>query len=345
MSRRSGGLACALTALLIARTADASERAAFGPATVDVTIGASEDPHCPTESAFLDAVRTSLAAAPGDEPPPAAHFEITIQSNPQGATGHLVSRPEGDDTSFERSVRGASCREAAEAIALVLVTSIHPLAAPIDLSTTPEAALPPAPPPPPPPLPAQAKKVTPPVPAHEGPVVFGLRASAGMLVGIQPGVTGGIDLQGVARLRRAPVEFRLGGGAYLPTDKTVAGGTVDFWDARARADVCVSPESARDTRRVVFVFGGCGGASVDFVFTKARNFLLVASTTTIIPSLTVGGFGGIAFGPGRRFRAGLEGELGFPLAPATWNVISLGEVHRTSPVTVRPAGFFAVHFP
>lgn len=341
MSRRSGGLACALTALLLSRTADATERAAFGPATVDVTIGAFEDPHCPMESAFLEAVRASLAAAPGDEAAPAAHFDITIQSTPQGATGHLVSRPEGGETSFERSVRGASCREAAEAIALVLVTSIHPLAAPIDLSTTPEAALPPAPPPPP----APAKKAMPPAPIHEGPVVFGLRASTGMLVGIQPGVTGGIDLEGVARLRHAPLEFRLGGGAYLPTDKTVAGGTVDFWDARARVDVCVSPESARGARRVIFVFGGCGGASVDFVFTNARNFELVASTTTIIPSVVVGGFGGLAFGPGRRFRVGLEGELGFPLAPATWNVISLGEIHRTSPVTVRPASFFAVYFP
>ncbi|AKU97403.1 hypothetical protein AKJ09_04067 [Labilithrix luteola] len=333
-----------MTALLIARTAAATERTTFGPATVDVTIGSSDDPHCPTETAFLDAVRASLAAAPGEEPPPAARFDIDVTSTPEGAIGHLVSRPEGGETSFERSVRGATCREAAEAIALVLVTSIHPLAAPVDLSSTPE---PPPAPPPPPPQPPQtpAKRPAPKPPVHEGPVVFGLRASAGMLVGIQPGVTGGIDLEGVARLRRAPVELRLGGGVYLPTDKTVAGGTVEFWDVRPRADVCVSPEPAPGSRSVTLVFGGCGGASVDVVFTKARDFQLVASTTTVIPSLTVGGFGGVAFGPKRRFRAGVEGELGFPLAPATWNVISLGEVHRTSPVTVRPAGFFAVHFP
>lgn len=206
---RRAGIVGARTTVTIPCAAD---EASFGPTTVRVTVERGSEDACPSEAAFLGGVRAALAAAPAGEPPPTAHFEITLRKTDAGAEAVLASQLEGSEASFERSVRGTSCRQAAEAIAFAVVVSINPLAPPVDLSAADVPA--PAPPPPsPPPLPKSAPPTAP--GAHE---------------------------EGAAKLR-------LGGGVVLPYELRRPGGAIEFWALRARA--AANADDAIDQKRAL----------------------------------------------------------------------------------------------
>jgi hypothetical protein len=344
---RRAGLAVAALLSAAARTAAADELR-IGASTVEVTIVADADARCPTEAAFREAVRAavSLPGAGATAALPASRFEVLITADRTGATSTLTIRSDGAESALRRTVRGPTCREAAEAIALVVVMSIDPLASPGELQL-----LPPEPPPkgetrpPPAPRPVEAPRtVTTPDTTSRHRVRFAVVATGGGMVGLLPRVAPVTEATLVATLPTAfPLELRAGAGAFLPDALSVGAATVDFWGVRARGSVC--PAWRLGASGPAPTFGACAGGTLDWIFTYARGFPRVTTTGALIPSMTTGGFVSYDFGPRRTWSIGLDADLAFVLVATSWTVVSVGEVHHTSPLAMQLGAFVRVNFP
>jgi hypothetical protein len=316
--RRLASFVFAAASLFAPRVAAESS---LGP-NVKVAVEAAAE--CPTESEFVAAVGGALtpeviASAPG------ARFAISFRREEQGTRGTLLVSSE-DTPPLSRTVEASTCRKAAEALALVTLLIIDPLSV---ANPTFEEKKPPAAAPPPAPIPPfRAEKPVPPSPPPERPLRLGVAASLGAAAGITPAVAPTMEVRAIAALRSIPLEIHAGGGIVVPTYAHLAGGSVQFWGAHARAAACGVLRPARWT------FGACAGPDVDWVFTNASNFLQVATTTAVIPSAVASGFGRYALGTSR-FSVGLDAALGVVLVATSWNVVRGGEAHRTSALTGR----------
>jgi hypothetical protein len=164
------------------------------------------------------------------------------------------------------------------------------------------------------------------------------------MVGLLPNVAPLLEGMLVATLPTAlPLELRVGAGAFLPDERRLGSGVVDFWGVRARGDVCPAWRTSASGARLTL--GACGGATFDWIFTSARGFPLVTTTGVLVPSVTTGAFAGYDFGAARRWSIGLDADMGFVLVATSWTLISVGQVQHTLPVTGRLGAFVRVNFP
>lgn len=296
---------------------------------------------CPSEADFVAALNGALTSSSLDAVPP-SRYEISYRDEEHGMRGTLLVTTEGEGPPLSRTVHASTCREAAEALALILVLIIDPLAA--ASPHFPEPA-----PPREPELPAQAPSPPPrgelvrPRAAEPTPVDrsragrLGAAVALGAATGILPGIAPAGDVSASFAFSRVPLELRAGGGFLGPKEQDAAGGTIRFWAYAAHVAVCGVRRTSAPTS-----LGICAGGSVHWVFTDARNFFRATTTNVVVPSATAGAFARYAFGKGDRWSVGLEVEAGLVLAPTTWNVLPAGDVHHTSTFTGRAAGVLAV---
>ena len=312
---------CAAAALGLALALSASSAASatrrFGTAQVDLTM--PPDATCPADVEVLD----GLGAALGPLPPGvlSTAFRVVVETSQQGSS---VATVEGRGE--PRRVAGATCREVAEAITLVLVLSIE-----ADASTNPErpvVAVPPPSPPRPPPPPG-------PPPVRSSSLSFATSASANIVSGLLPSAAGLGTAALVIRSTRIPLEARAGIGGFLPARVHVARGELDFQAFRALVSVCGFSSDRLS-------FGVCTGLTVDTVLSRASNFVETPDTAVAIASVTLGPT--FRYRLGRRWSIGADAEGGVVLTPTRWHVVPAGEVHRTTAAQGRLGFFGEVRF-
>ena len=321
-----------LAAFVVLATFSAPAAAAagrFGDVVVDVAIPI--DSSCPTDEEFLSAI--GVAIADSEATTAAASFEVIIEtSTHRGAVGTLVSH--GDT----RQVTGATCREVAEALALVLLLSIDPRASSVELPMVSGRRRLPHPAP----EPSSRTESVPARPPPSSPVARAshpLRldafASPSVVVGLLPHAGVEAALGVAARLGTAPLEARLSGGAFAPVDLRRDDGTLEFHAFRVAATLCawLGAEIAA---------GACGGIGVDGVFTHASGFKRTADTSAAIPSISVGPMG--RYQLSHRWTLGIETDAAVVLAPTRWNVLPVGEVHHTATIEGSASVFVQVRF-
>jgi hypothetical protein len=321
---RAWGRALVAAWFLAASTADGES--AVG-SNVRIAVVRSEA-GCPSEADFVAAVTGAVTPA-ALASAPASRFEITLDPEGQGVRGVLVVSGGDGAPPLSRTVFGASCREAAEALALVMVLIIDPLAAQPRFPTpTPS----PVPQPSPPSLTVRPREAATGGSAQPPPTLrFAAGASCGVATGVLPGVSLAADARAAASFVRVPIELRASAGVLGPDSIDVAGGSVRFWALEAALAGCSSLRPSR------FALGVCAGARADWVFTNAQHYVETTTTTVVVPSVIVAPFLRYSFDAEGRFSAGLEPEVGIVLSPTTWNVIPLGDVHKTSLFTSRVA--------
>lgn len=83
---------------------------------------------CPSEADFVAALNGALTSSSLDAVPP-SRYEISYRDEEHGMRGTLLVTTEGEGPPLSRTVHASTCREAAEALALILVLIIDPLAA------------------------------------------------------------------------------------------------------------------------------------------------------------------------------------------------------------------------
>jgi hypothetical protein len=308
----------------------------LGAATIAYQVRDREDDRCPTEAEFVGTVLAALAAEPTAANTSASRIEVSLEVIQSGAVGTLVSRPLDGSTPLVRSVRAAKCREVAEALSVVLVQSIDPLASQ-DRSPPPREPQPPS---------ASKRESRPREPsprkpqprAPREPMRYGLSLAVGAAAGPTPRITPSLGVGAVARLPTSlPLEIRLGVGALLPSSVALGGGVVQFWAASGRLEVCSTPQITRSV-----ALGGCVGAAVDGVVTRSRGYREPKTTTAAIPAVTAGILGRFALT--RAVSIGLSTEIAPVLTPTTWALTDGRVVHKTEPVSARCSSFVQVNF-
>jgi hypothetical protein len=290
---------------------------------------------------FIRSVLAVLGAALPDAGATETHVEIVLRSGDEGALGTLTIRDGDGAGSRQRSVRGATCREAAEALALVLAQTIDPAA---QVEPTPPTK---APPPPARPL-GGARRTTPaaraprriaaPARPRRAPR-HAVLASVGAALGPTPRIAPDVGIDVLLAVHDAlPVEARLGAALRLPVTLERLEGEVRFLDARWRGALCVAPHLA-----TAVTAGACAGAAVDWVLTESRGYRAAPSTTAAIPSAVAGVFGRLSLAS--HWSVGVETELAAVLVPTTWKLVGDEVVHETAPLLGRVSTFVAMNFP
>jgi len=203
-------------------------------------------PACVDSSRFAAlVVKRTERAAP--RPPQASiHFAVTIDEAMDGATGTITtirsSRSRPDERLPSRNVKAATCREAAEALALIAAVVLDPEAATTDSSPTPATVQPAAPEPPlaaPATTPTQ-DSTTPPEKPSEWRIGPGIAAlfSGGVGPGVSTGFNAFVGLTEIPPSTGWALDARLSFAMTQASSVTTEAGHADFnWWAAGLA-VC-----------------------------------------------------------------------------------------------------------
>jgi hypothetical protein len=266
---------------------------------------------CPTERAFVDAVRRALTLPARSESTPPVSVEVAFYADGGGARGAVVVQELDREPSL-RNVHGASCREVAEAIGLIVALTIDPL---VDLSVPVSIA-----------APLRAPRRTAAVVTSEprapdvppSPLHFGLGVSAAASHGLLPGLAPAFGTESQARLvaglrSRAAIGARL----FLPVEYEFAGGSIRFAAWQLDLDVCPAQILLAGVE-----VGACPRATWARVTTTSRGYAENRDTTKGI----------VMLGMALQARVQVTGQVGLVaqagasavLTPAVWQVEGAG---------------------
>jgi hypothetical protein len=291
---------------------------------------------CPDQASFARAVEQAVHPRPATSGPP-LDFDVEIRATQSEANGFVLL------DGRRRTLRGRTCWEVAEGLALIVVVSIDPTAEalnPVHIVTADaeRAHDPPAPPepreqPPPAPVPEPPRSAAPAGPRSflaplvgAGSWIGGLPPNVAISLGVTLGLPSAWRSQLVAEA-----------SAFSVADAHVAGGTVHFdaWSARLGACPWVFVQSGLEV-------SPCAGVVLAHAATQSQGFPVDRGTSDTWASVTVGVRGRLALGA----RLGLFADASAmaSAAPREWTLQNYGTVFRMSAVTGELAAGVDVRF-
>ncbi|AKV00345.1 hypothetical protein AKJ09_07008 [Labilithrix luteola] len=332
-------------------SASAQETTHLGDVTVSATLHAPEGSSCPSEKKLLDAIRRSLSHAPSDEGP--ASVEVVIAVDAKGNVGSVrtIGR-DADKTIGKRTTRAKSCVHLAEALVLIVVQTLDPLAdestsATIDgddtdaergSTETPAADDDRKSPATPSPSPRSGRRArhpqAQPLPSSRR-VVFGAMAGASVATGIFPSLTPGAYFGlWLGTARSNGVEADLRGSQRLEASTTIlfpstldlGEGSFQFRGVRPQLSGCPTSFGTNATQA-----SPCLSLGALWVDASARDFAQNTGTLSVVPYV----------GLGAMVRVHLTDTIGLRLAVdasaflrrAEWVLRPVGVVHELAPVS------------
>jgi hypothetical protein len=279
---------------------------------------------CPDQVAFAHAVEQAIHVAPSASAP-GLDFDVEIRATPSEANGFVIL------DGRRRTLRGRTCLEVAEGLALIVVVSIDPNAetlSPIHIVPASEQAHDPAAPPEPPERPApapvrEAGRST--APAGVRAFVAPLVGATSWLGGLPPNV--GISLGATFGLPSAWRSQLLAEvSAFDASDLHLAGGTVHFgaWSGRLSACPWVFVSSPLEV-------APCAGVVLMHVATQSQGFKLDQATSDTWASVSTDVRGRLALGARLGLFAGASAMAS--AGPRRWLLQNYGTVFSASAVT------------
>jgi hypothetical protein len=325
-------LTATFAAAIVALAAPARAEQAIGDSAIAfATSGATPDA-CPDERTFVAAVARLLHRVPGDTGvAPRLRIEASVEAHADVVDGRVTARqtevgadplgPHDVTPAMKRTLRGVTCREVSEGLALVVALTIDPLADP-----TAHVTMEPEPPQPVAPPPKERPIATPaPRPAPESSIQAAPRLGARVSPSLLPVTNAELFFGGAVGLRAAPhSSLLLDVGALLPSDELAAGGAVSFSGLEANGLLCPAWLHVRGAMEVA----PCAGGGATYVSTAASGFARSASTHATVWYLGASALARVAL----TRQLGLTLEVGARALPTlyTWEIVGFGALGRTA---------------
>jgi hypothetical protein len=313
--------------LLVAAGVRAEGR--VGDASIVFDADAAPSSACPDESSFIAAIagatRRSLEAS--GEAPPRLVFKVAVTSIANGFEGRVRLSTSSAEGTRHRFLRGATCREVAEGLALIVSLSIDPeldIAEPIPIAIEHLSS--------PKPLPASSAKRAP-AAAESAPALapeagsFRFAAELAGLgsAGSAPSMQAGAVIGAIVSLADAPrSSVIVEGAAFATVTQTAATGAVDFHALQARATLC--PIAAELGPRIELA--PCIGAAFTRLSTTSSGF--GRNTPTAVSTLSASAGARERVGLSRNVGAFFHTEVFYTPSQEVWYVEGYGAIFQSS---------------